>query len=170
MIIFRKSKPSALNANLLKVVNRSVPSSASEGKKKKDALADVVEKADGKRKKDKKEAEKDLDKFCKPGEWNDTPTSFCHFIGQNWSRGVFPRILYVRLSQRYNGPAKYACQSVSQFGTNKNSRTCTRLISKLSLSVPCAQQPCKHLNFVTKLIWKVLRDLLLIKRCFKEEF
>lgn len=65
-----KGKASAaLNANLLKVVNRSVPSSAvSEGKKKKDALADVVEKADGKRKKDKKE-EKD-DKFCKPGEWN----------------------------------------------------------------------------------------------------
>lgn len=64
-----KGKANAsLNSNLLKVVNRSIPSSAvSEGKKKKDALADVVEKADGKRKKDKKE-EKD-DKFCKPGEW-----------------------------------------------------------------------------------------------------
>ncbi|KAL9971302.1 hypothetical protein ACROYT_G023811 [Oculina patagonica] len=64
-----KGKASAaLNANLLKVANRSVPSSAvSDGKKKKDALADVVEKADGKRKKDKKE-EKD-DKFCKPGDY-----------------------------------------------------------------------------------------------------
>ena len=56
-----------MNPNLLKVVNRSVPSSAvSDGKKKKDALADVVDKVDGKRKKEKKE-EKD-DKFCKPGE------------------------------------------------------------------------------------------------------
>lgn len=55
-----------LNANLLKVVNRSVPSSAvSDGRKKKEALADVVDKVDGKRKKEKKE-EKD-DKFCKPG-------------------------------------------------------------------------------------------------------
>ena len=44
-----------------------MPSSAvSEGKKKKEALADVVEKADSKRKKDKKE-EKD-EKFCKPGK------------------------------------------------------------------------------------------------------
>ena len=52
---------------MLKVVNRNLPSSAvSEGKKKKETLADVVEKADGKRKKDKKE-DKD-DKFCKPGE------------------------------------------------------------------------------------------------------
>ena len=52
---------------MLKVVNRNLPSSAvSEGKKKKETLADVVDKADGKRKKDKKE-EKD-DKFCKPGE------------------------------------------------------------------------------------------------------
>ena len=58
----------AVNPNLLKIANRSVPSSAvSDGKKRKDTLADVVEKADGKRKKDKKE-EKD-DKFCKPGEW-----------------------------------------------------------------------------------------------------
>ena len=52
---------------MLKVVNRSAVSSAvSEGKKKKDTLADVVEKADGKRKKDKKEEKGD--KFCKPGE------------------------------------------------------------------------------------------------------
>lgn len=52
---------------MLKVVTRNLPSSAvSEGKKKKETLADVVERADGKRKKDKKE-EKD-DKFCKPGE------------------------------------------------------------------------------------------------------
>ena len=58
-----------MNPNLLKVANRSVPSSAvSDGRKKKDALADVVEKVDGKRKKEKKE-EKD-DKFCKPGEEN----------------------------------------------------------------------------------------------------
>ena len=85
-----------LNANLLKVVNRSVPSSAvADGKKKKDALADVVDKADGKRKKEKKE-EKD-DKFCKPGEGNNTTYNkidsvtskasedpiFCRFIGQN---------------------------------------------------------------------------------------
>jgi len=57
----------ALNPNLLKAVNQNMPSSAvSDGKKKKEALADVVEKADGKRKKEKKE-EKD-DKFCKPGE------------------------------------------------------------------------------------------------------
>lgn len=57
-----------LNANLLKVVNRSVPSSAvSDGRKKKEALADVVDKVDGKRKKEKKE-EKD-DKFCKPGDY-----------------------------------------------------------------------------------------------------
>ena len=65
-----KSKANlGLNPNLLKVVNRNVPSSAvSDGRKKKDALADVVEKADGKRKKEKKE-EKD-EKFCKPGEEN----------------------------------------------------------------------------------------------------
>lgn len=65
-----KSKANlGLNPNMLKVVNRNVPSSAvSDGRKKKDALADVVEKADGKRKKEKKE-EKD-DKFCKPGEEN----------------------------------------------------------------------------------------------------
>jgi len=56
------------SSNTLKVANRSVPSSAvSEGKKRKETLADVVEKADGKRKKDKKE-EKD-DKFCKPGKY-----------------------------------------------------------------------------------------------------
>jgi len=56
------------SSNTLKVANRSVPSSAvSEGKKRKETLADVVEKADGKRKKDKKE-EKD-DKFCKPGDY-----------------------------------------------------------------------------------------------------
>ena len=64
-----------MNANLLKVVNRSVPSSAvSDGRKKKDALADVVEKVDGKRKKEKKE-EKD-DKFCKPGELKDKTKRF----------------------------------------------------------------------------------------------
>ena len=59
-----------MNPNTLKVANRSVLSSAvsEAGKKKKDALADVVEKADSKRKKEKKE-EKD-DKFCKPGEYN----------------------------------------------------------------------------------------------------
>jgi len=64
-----KSKANlGLNPNLLKVVNRNVPSSAvPDGRKKKDALADVVEKADGKRKKEKKE-EKD-DKFCKPGDY-----------------------------------------------------------------------------------------------------
>ena len=73
-----------------------MPSSAvSDGKKKKDTLPDVVEKADGKRKKEKKD-EKD-DKFCKPGEGNyraynkiDCVTVktqedqiVCHFIGQN---------------------------------------------------------------------------------------
>lgn len=65
-----KSKTNlALNPNLLKAVNQNMPSSAvSDGKKKKEALADVVEKADGKRKKEKKD-EKD-DKFCKPGEGN----------------------------------------------------------------------------------------------------
>ena len=53
---------------MLKVANRSVPTSAvSDGKKKKEALADVVEKVDSKRKKDKKE-EKD-EKFCRPGKW-----------------------------------------------------------------------------------------------------
>ena len=58
---------STVNPNMLKVANRSVPSSAvSDGKKKKEGLADVVEKVDSKRKKDKKE-EKD-DKFCKPGK------------------------------------------------------------------------------------------------------
>lgn len=64
-----KSKANvALNPNLLKAVNQNMPSSAvSDGKKKKEALADVVEKADGKRKKEKKE-EKD-DKFCKPGDY-----------------------------------------------------------------------------------------------------
>ena len=58
---------STVNPNMLKVANRNVPSSAvSDGKKKKEGLADVVEKVDSKRKKDKKE-EKD-DKFCKPGK------------------------------------------------------------------------------------------------------
>ena len=66
---FKSKANLGLNPNLLKVVNRSVPSSAvSDGKKKKDTLPDVVEKADGKRKKEKKD-EKD-DKFCKPGEGN----------------------------------------------------------------------------------------------------
>lgn len=59
---------STVNPNMLKVANRNVPSSAvSDGKKKKEGLADVVEKVDSKRKKDKKE-EKD-DKFCKPGDY-----------------------------------------------------------------------------------------------------
>lgn len=121
MIIFRKSKPSSLNANLLKVVNRSVPSSASEGKKKKDALADVVEKADGKRKKDKKEAEKDLDKFCKPGEWNDAPTSF-----SVTSLVKIVHVVYLqeyRMNDCHKGAtvlAKNACQSFDchVLGTN----------------------------------------------------
>lgn len=92
-----KSKANlGLNPNLLKVANRSVLSSAvSDGKKKKDALADVVDKVEGKRKKEKKE-EKD-DKFCKPGEENymtynisDSVTAktsedqiLCRFIDQN---------------------------------------------------------------------------------------
>ena len=128
-----------------------MPSSASEGKKKKDALADVVEKADGKRKKDKKEAEKDLDKFCKPGEWNDTPTSFSVTSLVKIGHVVYFHVYC--MNDCYKGItvlAKNACKSVSQLGTNKNSRTCTRPISKLSLNGPCAQQPCKHLIFVTK--------------------
>ena len=78
-----KSKANlGLNPNLLKVVSRNVPSSAvSDGRKKKDVLADVVEKADGKRKKEKKE-EKD-DKFCKPGEENCTVYNIIECYSEN---------------------------------------------------------------------------------------
>ena len=43
------------------------PAISEAGKKKKETMVDFIEKAEGKRKKDKKEVEKE-DKFCKPGE------------------------------------------------------------------------------------------------------
>lgn len=89
-----------LNANLLKVVNRSVPSP--DGRKKKDALADVVEKVEGKRKKEKKE-EKD-DKFCKPGDYviivEDVTSP--PFLGVT----LTPAFLHVKVTQKKRAQSK----------------------------------------------------------------
>ena len=61
---FRWKKASTQNA--LKVNPSGSLTSSQEAKRKKDGLADVVEKADGKRRKDKRD-DKAEEKFCKPG-------------------------------------------------------------------------------------------------------
>lgn len=98
-----RMKGATINSSMLKVVNRSIPSSAvSEGKKRKDTLADVVEKADGKRKKEKKE-EKD-EKFCKPGDYviivEDVTSP--PFLDVN----LVPAFLHVKVTQKKRARSK----------------------------------------------------------------